>query len=358
MKVKNSYHVIGLMSGTSLDGLDIAYASITCASKWKAKVIQGTTIRYNAAWKKKISTAHLLSGEELLALHAAYGEFIGACCLDFIKEHKIKNLDLVASHGHTVFHQPHRGFTFQLGDGNTIHSITGMPVVYDFRSLDVTLGGQGAPLVPVGDRYLFSEYDVCLNLGGIANLSMEMKGARRAFDICFANMGLNYLMNKINRQYDKGGAMAAKGKVDRALLQQLRDSYQPWRKSRPSLGREGFEKEIQPLLDNEKILPEDRLHTFCESIAEEIARAVPQTDGSLKLIATGGGALNTFLASLLSSKLKGKAKVIVPDRKIIEFKEALVFALLGVLRVRNEVNTLKSVTGAIKDSSSGIIVGL
>ena len=358
MKVKkNSYHVLGLMSGTSLDGLDIAYTSIAYKNKWKAKIIAGTTIKYTAAWKKKLGTAHLLGGEELLALHAAYGKFIGEQCMDFIRQNKIQQLDLIASHGHTVFHQPHNGFTFQLGDGNTIHRITGIPVVYDFRSLDVTLGGQGAPLVPIGDHYLFSGYDVCLNLGGIANLSMETKGVRKAFDICFANMGLNHLVNKINKQYDRGGAIAAKGKVDKKLVQQLRAVYQPLRKTRPSLGREGFEKEIQPLLDNDSISLQDRLRTFCESIAEEIARAVPPSDHVLKLIATGGGAYNTFFINVLADKLKGKAKVIVPDQKIIEFKEALVFALLGVLRLRHEVNALKSVTGAIRDSSGGLIVG-
>lgn len=357
MKAKNNYYVLGLMSGTSLDGLDIAYTSIVYKNRWKAKIIAGTTVKYTAAWKKKLSTAHLLGGEELLALHAEYGKYIGEQCENFIKQNKIRNLDLIASHGHTLFHQPHNGFTFQLGDGHTIHSITNVPVVYDFRSLDVTLGGQGAPLVPIGDRYLFAEYDVCLNLGGIANLSMEIKGVRKAFDICFANMGLNYLVNKINKHYDKGGAIAAKGKVDKNVLQQLRAVYQPLRKTRPSLGREGFEKEIQPLLDNDKIPLEVYLHTFCESIAEEIARAVPKSDHLLKLVATGGGALNTFFIKLLADKLKGKARVIVPDQKIIEFKEALVFALLGVLRLRNEVNTLKSVTGAQRDSSSGVIVG-
>ena len=358
MKVKNNYHVLGLMSGTSLDGLDIAYTSITYKDTWKAKIIAGTTIKYTAAWKKKLSAAHLLSGEELLALHTAYGKFIGEQCIEYIKQYKIINLDLIASHGHTVFHQPHRGFTFQLGDGNVIYSITDVPVVYDFRSLDVTLGGQGAPLVPIGDHYLFSEYDVCLNLGGIANLSMEIKGVRKAFDICFANMGLNHLMNKINKQYDRGGAMASKGKTDKSLLQQLKEVYQPLRKTRPSLGREGFEKEIQPLLDTNTISLEDRLRTFCESIAEEIARSVPKSEKTLKLVATGGGALNTFFIKLLADKLKGKAKVIVPDQNIIEFKEALVFALLGVLRLRSEVNALKSVTGAKRDSSSGVIVGL
>jgi anhydro-N-acetylmuramic acid kinase len=359
MKLKNSYRVIGLMSGTSLDGLDVAYCNLIFKNKkWKAEIISAITIKYDTKWRKKLSTAQLLSGEELMTLHAEYGIFIGECCRDFIKTQKIKTLDFIASHGHTIFHQPQKNFTFQLGDGNQIHSITNVPVVFDFRSLDVANGGEGAPLVPIGDRYLFADFDICLNLGGIANLSMETKGNRKAFDICFANMGLNYLMNKLNKEFDAGGGLASTGEVNEKLLKQLRTVYRPLRKKRPSLGREGFEQWMQPLLDREELSLADRLRTFCESIAEEIDLAIPSSSRKLKMIATGGGASNIFFMFLLAHRMKSKVSIVVPERKIIEFKEALVFALLGVLRVRNEVNALKSVTGARKDSSSGIIVGM
>ena len=359
MKEKNKYHVIGMMSGTSLDGLDIAYCKlIHKKGKWKFEIVSATTLNYSSLWKKKLSTAHQLKAEELMALHSEYGSFLGKSADDFISEHKIKKIDFIASHGHTIFHQPEKKFTFQLGEGNALQSSAGVPVSADFRSLDVALGGQGAPLVPIGDRYLFHDFDICLNLGGISNLSMEVKKERKAFDVCFVNMGLNYLSRQAGKEYDKGGALASKGVIDRALLQKLNKVYGAMKKSRPSLGREGFEKWIQPLLNDKKTKLNDRLRTFCESIANEIAEAIPSSDKKLKLLATGGGALNTFLIQLLSERLKNKAKVIVPEKAIIDFKEALVFALLGVLRVRNEVNVLKSVTGAKRDSSSGVLIGL
>jgi anhydro-N-acetylmuramic acid kinase len=356
MKSKASYRAIGMMSGTSMDGLDIACCRFTKKGKWEFDIQSTLTVRYTKSWKDKLGNAPHLSGEALLALDAEYGKFIGERCLEFIHKRKIRSVDLVASHGHTIFHQIHRGFTFQLGDGNAIHAATGLPVVYDFRSLDVALQGQGAPLVPVGDRHLFSEYDVCLNLGGIANLSMEKTDRRIAFDICFANMGLNYLAAKANNEYDKNGFLAAKGKINGILLDKLSAVYEGMRKKRPALGREGFESVVQPLLDDESISLEDRMRTFCESIAEEIRRSMPSKKNKLKLLATGGGALNPVLVHLIRQKLEG-FNVEVPRQQIIEFKEALVFAFLGVLRVRGDVNVLKGVTRASRDSCSGVVVG-
>lgn len=360
MKEKEKYRVIGLMSGTSLDGLDIAYCRLVHKTrKWKFEIVKSDTLKYTAAWKKKLSSAHLLSAEDLLALHSEYGNYLGQCALDFISKHKVEKVDFISSHGHTIFHQPKRKFTFQLGDGNAIHAVSGLPVIFDFRSQDVLMGGEGAPLVPIGDRYLFHEYDVCLNLGGISNLSMEIKGERKAFDVCFVNMGLNFLTNQIGKEYDKDGMLASEGKINSSLLLELNKVYTGFRKGRPSLGREDFEKSLQPLLNNKKISLNDRLHTFCESIANEIVLAIPSSKEKTKLLTTGGGTSNSFLIELLRTKLKKRnVEVIVPKKKIIDFKEALVFALLGVLRVRNEVNVLKSVTRAKQNSSSGVIVGL
>jgi anhydro-N-acetylmuramic acid kinase len=235
--------------------------------------------------------------------------------------------------------------------------VSGLPVVYDFRSLDVIRGGEGAPLVPIGDRYFFSEYDICLNLGGIANLSMEHKGNRIAFDFCFANMGLNFLSAKAGKEFDKSGKLASVGAVDQIMLEQLERVYILLRKTRPSLGREGFEKSIQSILDNETIPLQNRMRTFCESIAIETVNAIPIKKSKMKVLVTGGGALNSFLIQIVRMKLKGKAEVVIPKKQIIEFKEAVIFALLGVLRVRGEANCLKSVTGASKDSSGGVMVG-
>jgi anhydro-N-acetylmuramic acid kinase len=357
MDSKNNYKVIGLMSGTSLDGLDIAYCKFSKTEKgWKYDIEKAVTIKYPASWIDKLSSAQNLSGEELISLDIAYGKFLGKACADFIAKHKLK-CDFIASHGHTIFHQPARGFTFQVGNGQALHAACGVPVVYDFRSLDVVLGGEGAPLVPAGDKFLFSEYDVCLNLGGIANLSMDVKGKRIAYDVCFMNMGLNYLASKAGKKYDAQGAMAGEGEVDTALWKALAKVYTGLRKKRPSLGREIFEKQIKPLLDNEKISLNDRLRTLTESAAAEIASVVLSTNENAKIFCTGGGAFNSFFILRLLELCGDHATLIIPEDDIIKFKEALVFAFLGILRVRNEVNCLSSVTHASRNSSSGLVVG-
>jgi len=357
MKTKNRYTVIGLMSGTSLDGLDIVYCSLTKSkSGWRFKIQNATTQNYSLAWKQKLSTAHVLSGSELLALDVVYGKFLGEAVTKFIRSKKVKHPDFIASHGHTIFHQPARGFTYQLGNGPALHEKTRIPVVFDFRSMDVSRGGQGAPLVPVGDRYLFGAYDCCVNLGGIANLSMERNGDRVAFDFCFANMSLNYLMTKMGKEFDQDGKEASLGKINDSLLNKFNLINRRWRKKRPSLGREFFEKDIQPLLDDESLPLRDKLRTCCESIATEFNQALPAKK-NLSVFVTGGGALNSFLMACIKSKVSGQTNLIVPEKQIIQFKEGLIFALLGVLRVRNEINSLKSVTGARTNSSAGVMIG-
>jgi anhydro-N-acetylmuramic acid kinase len=243
-----------------------------------------------------------------------------------------------------------------MGNGNAIYNATGIPVVCDFRSLDVIRGGEGAPLVPAGDKFLFHDYDVCLNLGGIANLSMDIKGKRIAFDICFANMALNYLASKVGKPFDAYGDMASEGEVDKTLLKKLTKVYNSFRKKRPSLGREIFEQQIKPLLDDKSIPLEDRLCTVVESTATEIIQAIILKKNA-KVLITGGGAFNSFLIARMLDITGDDATLIIPDEQIVKFKEAMVFAFLGVLRVRDEVNCLKSVTGALQDSSAGILVG-
>lgn len=357
MNAKEKYSVIGLMSGTSLDGLDLAHCVFEKKNDgWKYSIRNATTTRYPATWIKKLSNAHALSGEELIELDLNYGRYLGDITKAFISENKLK-ADFISSHGHTIFHQPKKGFTYQIGNGNALHAITGLPVVYDFRTMDVVLGGQGAPLVPAGDKFLFTEYDVCLNLGGIANLSMDVKKSRTAFDICFVNMGLNYLAEKKGKRFDKNGEMASSGELNSDLLRRLNTIYQGLRSKRPSLGREMFEQKIRPLLDNESIPLSDRLRTFSESAALEISQAILSAGKTPKVLCTGGGAFNSFVISRMLDLLDDKAVLIIPDDEIVKFKEALVFAFLGVLRVRDEINCLKSVTGAAANSSSGILVG-
>jgi anhydro-N-acetylmuramic acid kinase len=298
-----------------------------------------------------------LSSDALIEIDNSYGAHLGNLCKKFIDKNKIKNVDFVSSHGHTVFHQPGRGFTLQIGNGNAIHAVSRLPVIYDFRSLDIAHGGQGAPLVPVGDKFLFSEYDVCLNLGGIANLSADKAKQRIAFDVCFVNMGLNHLANKAGKKFDSFGKLASSGEVNEKLFKALNSVYAKIKSRRPSLSRELFEKSIQPLLDNESISVRDRLRTFTESSAKEIAASILQLGENKTVLCTGGGTLNSFLMYRMVECFGDGATLIIPEREIVNFKEAIVFAFLGVLRFRNEINCLKSVTGAIQNSSAGVMTG-
>lgn len=357
MDSNNNFKVIGLMSGTSLDGLDIAYCHFTKnRGRWSFALKKATTIKYSSAWMKKLSTAQNLTGEQLIEFDSEYGRFLGNACNEFIRRNKLK-VDFIASHGHTIFHQPQKRFTYQIGNGNSLYAACGVPVVFDFRSLDVMRGGEGAPLVPAGDKFLFGDYDVCLNLGGIANLSRDVKGKRVAFDICFANMGLNYLMSKLGKEFDKGGSLSSEGEVDQQMLKKLDAFYLGLRKKRPSLGREMFEESIQPMLDDPTLDLKDKLRTITLSAAKEIAYSISSQKKRCNVLCTGGGAFNSFFISQLLDQCSDNITLIIPDSDVIKFKEAIVFGFLGVLRLKGQMNCLKSVTGASKDSCSGSLVG-
>ncbi|MDH4057168.1 MAG: anhydro-N-acetylmuramic acid kinase [Cyclobacteriaceae bacterium] len=358
MEPKKKYKVIGLMSGTSLDGVDVASCVFQFNdSKWEYSIEKAMAVPYTPTWLSRLSKAHMMSAEDLVKLHVDYGMHLGNLCRKFIRLYGIKQVDFISSHGHTVFHQPDKKITFQVGDGNAIHAVSGLPVVYDFRSIDVALGGQGAPLVPIGDRFLFSEYDICLNIGGIANLSQQMGGKRIAFDVCFANMGLNHLASKAGKAFDKQGAMASDGELDKAMLSDLSKVYLKIRNNRPSFAREFFEKRIRPILDREEIPITNRLNTFTESIAIEIAASIGDKKKRLSVLCTGGGTFNAYLIYRLIEHVGDSVDLIIPNPETIKFKEALVFAFLGLRRVRNEINCLKSVTKANRDSSAGVLVG-
>ena len=350
LRTMSCYHVIGIMSGTSLDGLDLAYCRFDYQEKWTYQILVAETITYPAEWDLKLRSLHLLSGEELLKEHESYGTYIGQSVAHFMQRHHV-SADFIASHGHTVFHQPQNGFTFQAGDGAAIAAACGLPVVSDFRSADVALGGQGAPLVPIGDRLLFSDFGFCLNLGGIANISFEKQGQRVAYDVCPCNLLLNYLAQRLGKSYDRDGDIAATGKINPRLLQQLddRDFYsKPFPKS---LGREDIEQDFLPLLDAETTVP-DLLATVCAHIAKQVARSIPAV-ATGRILVTGGGAFNTYLLACIRGACAVEIVSGSPDK--INFKEALIFAFLGVLRWRNENNVLSSVTGATRDHCSGSI---
>jgi anhydro-N-acetylmuramic acid kinase len=346
----NHYHVAGLMSGTSMDGVDIACCYFREENgRWEYTIVQAGTIPYPEEWKIRLQQLPLASAMELAHAHADYGHYLGKLTHNFLKQNKLE-ADLVASHGHTIFHQPQLGFTCQIGDGAAIAAECNLPVIADFRSLDVALGGQGAPLVPLGDQLLFSEYDSCLNIGGFANISCDNEGRHIAYDICPANIILNYLSEKLGQPYDRDGLLAASGHIDENLLHQL-DHLEYYRLPPPkSLGREWVESAVLPLLNYAGIPVYDALRTVTEHIALQLAKAIGTNPGQRVLI-TGGGAFNTFMMQRLAAFTQ--ASLVIPEPLLVNFKEALVFGLLGALRLRGEPNCLAVVTGARENAPGG-----
>lgn len=352
------YSIIGLMSGTSGDGLDLAYVHFEHQREWKFEIVLAKTFPFPEDLGKKLTVAHLKSGLELAQLDVDFGKWMGEKVRDFCREFEIKPL-AVASHGHTVFHQPKKGFTLQIGNGWALHAASGERIINDFRMLDVQLGGQGAPLVPIGDKLLFPQVDFCINLGGIANISMDKDGARIAFDCSPFNLLLNAEANKLGKPYDEGGEIARSGQINLTLLEALNDLPFYSEKSAKSLGREDMENDFLPLIEKFGLSPADNLSTLVEHFALQIANVIQsfsQKESPLILI-TGGGAYNAYFVERLDHYLKSQWKHFEANSDLIEFKEALIFAFLGVLRLRGENNCLASVTGASRDNSGGTIFG-
>lgn len=340
------------MSGTSLDGIDIVYVKINAAENYSFEILKAETISYSNEWKSTLKEGFHLSGEKLVKLDADYGINLGKTLLNFIEENRIEKLDFIASHGHTIFHNPEKKYTFQIGNGPYITSITGIKTICDFRVQDVALGGQGAPLVPIGDELLFSEYDYCLNLGGFSNISFNKNQQRIAFDICPVNIVLNHYVASLNMEYDDKGKIASEGNIEKNLLSAL-NSLAFYNDVKPkSLGYEFVAETIFPMIDKHNLSIKDILRTFVEHIAIQISKKIDSASGKTMLV-TGGGAFNTFLIERLQSYTK--TQLIIPEETIINYKEALVFALLGFLKDEGKNNCLKSVTGATKDHSSGVV---
>ena len=338
------------MSGTSLDGLDICYAKFWKEnSYWKFEIIKAETIPYHKVLEEQLRNSIHLSSQDLLALHSEYGFYLGEITKDFITKNQLSDVDLIASHGHTVFHQPQRKFTLQIGDGRAIKLQTQIPVIYDFRSQDVLLGGNGAPLVPIGDELLFSDYDACLNLGGFSNISFKINDDRIAFDIAPVNIVLNKLVQEFGQDYDENGDLARKGNINPQLLEQL-NSLEFYAQSHPkSLGIEWCNANVFPLFSGIENL--DVLATFTEHAAEQISQ-IFNIHQFNKALFTGGGTYNQFLIEKI--KQKTNTEIMIPEKQIIDFKEALIFAFMGVLRLNNENNVLASATGSSHNHSSGI----
>jgi len=349
---KENYNVIGVMSGTSLDGVDLAYINFNISERWTFEIFQSETISYSDEWQNKLKNAIQFNSAELEQLNSDYTKLLASIITEFISKHQFKDIDAVCSHGHTILHQPQNGLTLQIGNLPLLQQLIQQTVVCDFRLQDVQLGGQGAPLVPIGDAILFAKYDYCLNLGGFSNVSFSDNGTRIAFDISPVNTVLNYYANALGLPYDAGGSIAQSGKVNTALLAQLNELKYYKLPFPKSLGMEFVNQEIFPLMHSFSCSTEDKLATFVEHIALQIGAVCNKPNA--KLLITGGGAYNVFLIRRLSEYLS-TTTLIIPDDKIIQFKEALIFALLGVLKLRGENNVLSSVTGARHDHSSGII---
>jgi anhydro-N-acetylmuramic acid kinase len=339
--------VLGLMSGTSLDGLDLCCVGFS-DDLHDFEILAANTLPYPSNWKDQLENVFFANAEDISKLDLDYGRFLGEQIVCFIEENNLHSIDLIASHGHTIFHKPDRGITLQIGDGKQIAELTRVPVVYDFRKQDVELGGQGAPLVPVGDAYLFSQYDACLNLGGFANISHKQNQQTRAFDIGACNLVLNRLAKSMGKEYDNNGDLARMGHMNESLYNNM-NSLDYYRQKPPkSLGREFVESTVWPLIENIPTL--DALHTYTQHLGKQIGKTLNQIDAK-SCLTTGGGTFNTYLTELIISNTG--CEIIIPKKELIEFKESLIFALLGWLRYTGKDNVFASVTGASKNHSSG-----
>lgn len=350
------------MSGSSMDGLDIVFVHFhEQAGKWSFEIKAADCFAYSSEWQERLQQTTLLSARDYCLLHTDYGHFLGKQVNRFVEENKLHmQMDLIASHGHTTFHFPTRGMTAQLGDGAAIAAETGVAVVSDLRNMDVALGGQGAPIVPVGERLLFPGYSLFLNIGGIANISFHDKDNVVAFDVCPANRVLNKLATLLHQPYDKDGELAKAGRLNDDLLEELNglDYYKkPWPKS---LANEFGTETLFPMIQDCQISVQDQLRTYTEHIAVQVSVSVKKllknADIGSKLLVTGGGAFNHFLVENIERQLlETRVEVVTPEAQIVNYKEAIIMALLGVLRWRENDTTLASVTGARRNSIGGAL---
>ena len=349
---EKNYNVIGVMSGTSLDGVDLAHIIFSeNKGQWSFTIKEAETVPYSDEWINRFKQAIDYGERQLEQLNHKYTALLANIIREFVARHALTGLDAVCSHGHTILHRPQDGVTLQIGNLPQIAALAGLPVVCDFRVQDVALGGQGAPLVPLGDRILFNDYDFCLNLGGFSNISFEENSKRIAFDICPVNTVLNYYANRLGYAYDDKGNIARGGQLVPDLFYEL-ESLEYYTAPYPkSLGFEFVKETILPLIEKYNVQTEDKIHTFTRHIASQVAHVITlKKNGSLLI--TGGGAYNSYLIECMKD-IMPDIVVTVPDDKTIQYKEALIFALLGILRLKGEVNVLGSVTGAAMDHSSG-----
>jgi anhydro-N-acetylmuramic acid kinase len=346
MSFSKQYKVLGLMSGTSLDGIDLAFITFNYDKVWQYELGVCQTFAYQMKWLKELKELHLKSRDYINKIDIKYAEYLSQTIESFISNNKL-DIDLICSHGHTILHEPKKGVTLQIGNGEIINKLLNIPVVSDFRSGDVALGGQGAPLVPIGDDLLFSNYDYCLNLGGFSNFSFKNNGLRQAYDICPVNIVLNEYANKLGKEYDNEGQIGKIGSINNELLNELNGISYYQNLPPKSLGKEWLEKDFLPILKRYNDSVPNIMRTVVEHIAIQIADCIKLG----QCLVTGGGALNTFLMQRIAAN--SQANFILGNKKLIEYKEALIFGLLGVLNREGEINCLASVTGAKRNSIVG-----
>ena len=344
-------NVIGIMSGTSLDGLDMCLVSFDNSDYSNFEIINSKTYNYSSYWSNRLSNAINQKEKELNILDNEFGKLISDYINKFIVEVGNPKVDLVSSHGHTIFHDPEKGITKQIGNGEIIFKNINTHLICDFRTQDVKLGGQGAPLVPIGDLDLFKDFKYCLNLGGFGNISIKKSKSVKAFDICPVNTVLNHYSKKLGQPFDENGKLSKKGVINVNLLDKLNSIEFYKLKGPKSLGIEYVNEKIIPLIDSFSINNHDILKTFIEHITKQIKISIMGNKENETILVTGGGAYNQTIIKKLKSKLK--CEVIIPSKEIIDNKEALIFAYMGLLRFKNKTNCLMSVTGASKDHSSG-----
>ena len=339
------------MSGTSLDGIDMTYVNFQKNKFWEYKILFAKTFKYDDLWKNKLECSQDLNGNKLKILNEEYTKFLAYKINKFIEENSIKEIDFIGSHGHTIFHKPSAGYTFQIGNIQNLANYVGKTIICDFRIGDIMLGGQGAPLVPIGDLLLFKNHDTCLNLGGFSNISIKKNNKIIAYDICAVNTVFNFLSKKIKLEFDNEGSNARKGKLIKDLYDKLENLKYYSLNPPKSLGIEWVKLKVFPLLEHfSSYSVYDLMHTYLVHISKEIAKNLNQSNS---VLITGGGAYNSFLIEQIRKHTK--AELILPERLLIEYKEAIIFGFLGVLKFRKEINCLKSVTGSKKNHSSGKI---
>jgi len=346
---KQEYYVVGVMSGTSLDGVDLAYIHFKKDKKWTYKIIYAETVAYDAVWEAELRGGINYSSIQLDELNLSYTKLLAEIINGFVKKHELNTIDAVCSHGHTILHQPENKLTLQIGNLKELSQLINQNVVCDFRVQDVLLGGQGAPLVPIGDQLLFSDYTYCVNLGGFSNISTALNNKRVAYDICPVNIVLNHYIQKTGVPYDDGGNIAKTGNIDETLLNKLNALSFYEKKSPKSLGLEWVKSIIIPLIDSYELSIRDVLRTFIEHAAIQIGKVLIGENSTA--LFTGGGVYNVFLMERI--KVYSSVKINIPNTELIEYKEALIFGFLGVLKLRKDINVLASVTGAKENHSSG-----